>query len=48
MASTFDANALTLGEYAMQSNDPLVLKITYSLHKTLNALQDIPCSTGRR
>jgi len=42
MASPFDANALTLGEYAMQSNDPLVKKITFSLHKTMNAVQDIP------
>jgi hypothetical protein len=42
MASTFDTNALTLSEYAMQSNDPLVQKITFSLHKTMNAVQDIP------
>lgn len=42
MASPFDGNAVTLGEYAMGSNDPLVKKITFSLHKTMNAVQDIP------
>jgi len=42
MATAFDANALTLSEYAMQSNDPLIKKITMSLHKTMNAVQDIP------
>jgi hypothetical protein len=47
MASTFDTNALTLSEYAMQSNDPLVQKITFSLHKTMNAVQDIPLLTRK-
>jgi hypothetical protein len=46
MAGTaFDTSALTLGEYAMQSNDPLVKKITFSLHNTINVLQDIPLET---
>ena len=40
-----DPNALTLAEWAHLSNDPLVLKITESLHKTLNILQDIPLVT---
>jgi hypothetical protein len=40
-----DPNALTLSEWAHLSNDPLVLKITESLHKTLNILQDIPLVT---
>lgn len=40
-----DPNALTLAEWAHLSNDPLVLKITESLHKTLNILQDIPFVT---
>ena len=40
-----DTNALSLGEYAIQSNDPLVQKITFSLHKTANILQDIPLVT---
>ncbi|MGO8672240.1 MAG: hypothetical protein ACLQVD_12845 [Capsulimonadaceae bacterium] len=47
MASTFDTNALTLSEYAMQSNDPLVQKITFSLHKTMNVVQDIPLLTRK-
>ncbi len=42
MASPFDPNAMTLSEYAVVSNDPLVKKITFSLHKTMNAVQDIP------
>lgn len=41
-----DSNAaLTLSEYAMQSNDDLVTSITYSLHKTGNLMQDIPLQT---
>lgn len=42
-----DANALTLSEYAVQSNDPLVMKITFSLHKMANILQDIPLITKK-
>jgi len=46
MAGTaFDSSALTLGEYATSSNDPIVHKITFSLHNTLNVLQDIPLQT---
>lgn len=40
-----DSSALTLAEWAHMSNDPLVMKITESLHKTLNILQDIPLVT---
>ena len=42
-----DTNALTLSEYAMQSNDPLVMKITYSLHRMANVLEDIPLITKK-
>lgn len=41
-----DPQALTLAEWAHMSNDPLVMKITESLHKTLNILQDIPMVTA--
>lgn len=46
MAGTaFSAQAMTYGVYANQSNDPLVKMIDFSLHKTMNALQDIPLRT---
>jgi len=42
MAGTaFDGNAVTLAEYAVDHNDPLVTKITMSLLKTWTALGDI-------
>jgi hypothetical protein len=37
-----DSNALTLSEYAVMSNSPLVQKITVSLLEMGNLLQDIP------
>lgn len=40
-----DSNALTLSEWAHLSNDPLVMKITDSMLKTNNLLQDIPLVT---
>lgn len=40
--ATPDSNSLTLSEYAMMSNDPLVKKVTYSLLQMGNVLQDIP------
>jgi hypothetical protein len=45
MAVDFNG-ALTLADYASISNDPLVKEITKSLHKTWNALKDIPLSTN--
>lgn len=45
MAIDFNG-ALTLADYAAISNDPLVKEITKSLHKTWNALKDIPLSTN--
>lgn len=36
------ASALTLAQYAIQSNDPLVQKITYSLIENGAVLQDMP------
>ena len=36
------ASALTLPQYAVQSNDPLVQRITYSLLEYGNAMADIP------
>lgn len=45
MAIDFNG-ALTLADYAALSNDPLVKEITKSLHKTWNALKDIPLSTN--
>jgi hypothetical protein len=41
-----DANALTLADQAIISNDPLVKEITKSLHMTWNALKDIPLVTN--
>lgn len=42
MAGTaFDSNAVTLAEYAVNHNDPLVTKVTKSLLKTWNCLEDI-------
>jgi hypothetical protein len=40
------SGALTLADYAAVSNDPLVKEITKSLHKTWNALKDIPLFTS--
>ena len=37
-----DSNSFSLSEWAMQSNDPVVNKITYSLYKTTSVLKDIP------
>lgn len=45
MAIDFNG-ALTLADYASLSNDPLIKEITKSLHKTWNALKDIPLSTN--
>lgn len=45
MAIDFNG-ALTLADYAALSNDPLIKEITKSLHKTWNALKDIPLSTN--
>lgn len=45
MAVDFNG-ALTLADYAAISNDPLVKEITKSLHKTWNAVKDIPLSTN--
>jgi hypothetical protein len=40
-----DSNAISLSEYAVLSNDPLIQKLTFSLHQTGNILQDIPFTT---
>lgn len=40
-----DANALTLADYALQSNDPQIQSIVFSLHRTGSVLQDIPMIT---
>jgi hypothetical protein len=45
MAIDFNG-ALTLADYAAISNDNLVKEITKSLHKTWNALKDIPLHTS--
>jgi hypothetical protein len=45
MAIDFNG-ALTLADYAAISNDNLVKEITKSLHKTWNALKDIPLQTS--
>jgi hypothetical protein len=45
MAIDFNG-ALTLADQAAISNDPLVKEITKSLHKTWNALKDIPLYTS--
>lgn len=37
-----DSSALTLPQYALMSNDPLVMKITHSLLKAGSVLTDIP------
>lgn len=37
-----DANSITLADYALQSNDPLVQRISYSLIMNGIVLQDIP------
>ena len=42
-----DANALSLSEYAVMSNDPLVQKITYSLLVNGSILPDIPLVTKK-
>lgn len=41
------ANALTLGQYAIMSNDPLVQRITYSLLQNAVVLNDIPLVTRK-
>ena len=45
MGSTFDAQALTLAQYGLFSNLPLIQRIVFSLHKTMNVIQDIPFKT---
>lgn len=45
MAIDFNG-ALTLADQAILSNDPLVKEITKSLHKTWNAIKDIPFKTS--
>lgn len=40
-----DTNSLTLSDYALTSNSPLVQKITYSLLMNGSVLQDIPLRT---
>lgn len=40
-----DANALHLADYALQSNEPLIANVVYSLHRTGSVLQDIPWVT---
>lgn len=45
--ATPDSNSLTLSEYAMMSNDPLVRKVTYSLLEMGNVLQDIPLTNAQ-
>lgn len=45
-AVLLDTQALTLADQAIISNDPLVKEITKSLHKTWNALKDIPLVTN--
>lgn len=40
-----DVNALTLHDWAVQSNDPLVHKVTKSIYEGGNLLQDIPLMT---
>lgn len=39
---TISASALTLAQYAIQSNDPLVQAVTFSLIENGNVMQDIP------
>ena len=43
--SPIDANALTLADYALQSNDPRIAAVVFSLHRTGSVLQDIPMMT---
>lgn len=45
--TTFDSAAMTLGEYATQSNDPIIQNVTYSLYHSGNMLQDIPFVTRK-
>ena len=45
-AVLLDTQALTLADQAIISNDPLVKEITKALHKTWNALKDIPLTTS--
>ncbi len=42
-----DSSALTLSEWSVLSNDPVVQSVTMSLHKTMNVLKDIPLKTSR-
>lgn len=41
------ANALTLMQYAIMSNDPLVQQVTYSLLQNAQILQDLPILTKK-
>lgn len=43
--ATADSSAMTLDKYAMQSEDPGVKKITFSLYQTVNVAKDIPLKT---
>ncbi len=46
MAGTaFDSSSTTLAEYAVNHNDPAVTKITMSLHRTFNIIQDVKFRT---
>jgi hypothetical protein len=45
-AVLLDTQAMTLADQAIISNDPLVKEITKALHKTWNALKDIPLTTS--
>lgn len=42
-----DSNALTLSEYGVLSNDPLVRRVTYSLLNAGSVFQDIPLMSRR-
>ena len=46
--STADTSAMTLDKFAMQSEDPGVKKLTFSLYKTTNILKDLPLKTNPR
>lgn len=43
--ATADSSAMTLDKYAIQSEDPAVKKITFSLYKTVSVLKHIPLVT---
>src|SRR3990167_6141083 len=42
-----DANSLTLADYALMSNDPLIQKIADTMLRQGNVLQDIPLETNK-